>query len=257
MARPRLFFFRLNGLNILIDPVFGRLSPFTPRHSELPVSPEKLRNLDLILVTHDHRDHCDEPSLRLLMKNNPQAHIITGLRMSEVLKPWSNGHRITEMGWFQKFENEEVKLKITYLPTRHWCRRWLTDMNRRLWGAFVLETPETTLYFGGDSGYGQHFTQTAQLFPHIGYAFLGIGAFAPEWFMQSNHMSPADAWQAFRDLGAARLVPMHYGTFDLSDEPMGEPERLLREIQQDHPAHDRVDFLTVGKSKPLRTLANI
>ncbi len=248
------FFFRLNGLNIIVDPVFGKLAPFTPRFSELPVWPNKFTQLDLILVTHDHRDHCDESSLRLLLHNNPRAMVVTGLGMAKVIKPWAVGQKIVEMDWHQQFQLENHGLKITYLPTRHWCRRWLTDMNIRLWGAFVFETTEVTIYFGGDSGYGHHFTQAKSLFPKIDYAFLGIGAFAPEWFMKSNHMSPADAWQAFHDLGARTLVPMHYGTFDLSDEPIGEPERLLREISN---GNGKVDFLTIGESRQLRTLASI
>ncbi|MCF8244694.1 MAG: MBL fold metallo-hydrolase [Saprospiraceae bacterium] len=248
------FFFRLNGLNIIVDPVFGKLTPFTPRHSELPVSPDNFSNLDFLLVTHDHRDHCDEASIRLLLRNNPRATVVTGLGMAKVLKPWSQGQKILEMDWHQQADFQQLGLQITYLPTRHWCRRWLTDMNVRLWGAFVLETADTTIYFGGDSGYGPHFELTATLFPRIDYAFLGIGAFAPVWFMKSNHMSPADAWQAFNDLGAAKLVPMHYGTFDLSDEPIGEPERLLREIAN---GNEKVDFLTIGESKPLRTLAGV
>ncbi|MBK9014482.1 MAG: MBL fold metallo-hydrolase [Saprospiraceae bacterium] len=248
------FFFRLNGLNILVDPVFGKLTPFTPRHSGLPVRPDQFRKLDLILVTHDHRDHCDETSLRLLLRNNPRAQVVTGLGMAKVIQPWASGQKIVEMDWHQQLNLESLGLRITYLPTRHWCRRWLTDMNVRLWGAFVFETPDTTIYFGGDSGYGSHFAHTAALFPRIDFAFLGIGAFSPVWFMKSNHMSPADAWQAFSDLGARKLVPMHYGTFDLSDEPIGEPERLLREIAADS---NLVDFLTIGESKPLRTLARV
>jgi L-ascorbate metabolism protein UlaG (beta-lactamase superfamily) len=251
------FFFRLNGVDILVDPVFGKLSPFMPRHSELPVSPDKFQNLNLLLITHDHRDHCDEASIRLLLRNNPRATVVTGLGMAKVLRQWGQGQKIVEMDWHQQAvypsgESQQFGLKITYLPTRHWCRRWLADMNVRLWGAFVLETPDTTIYFGGDSGYGPHFEHTARLFPKIEYAFLGIGAFAPVWFMKSNHMSPADAWQAFHDLGAEKLVPMHYGTFDLSDEPLGEPERLLRAIAQ----HDeKVDFLKIGEARPLLTLA--
>ncbi len=248
------FFFRLNGLNIIVDPVFGKLSPFMPRHSELPVRPDQFRNLDFILVTHDHRDHCDESSLKLLLRNNPRATVVTGLGMAKVIQAWTSGQKIVEMDWHQQADFQSLGLRITYLPTRHWCRRWITDMNVRLWGAFVLESPDTTIYFGGDSGYGHHFAQTAQLFPKIDFAFLGIGAFAPEWFMKSNHMSPADAWQAFNDLGARTLVPMHYGTFDLSDEPIGEPERLLRGIAEES---SLVDFLTIGESKPLCTLASI
>lgn len=247
------FFFRLNGKNILIDPVLGKLSPVTPRFSELPVAVRKFKNIDYILITHDHRDHCDAPSLKQLAKQNPRAQFISGLNMTGVLSSFGKGQPVTEMGWFQVFENEEVDLKITYLPTRHWGRRWLTDTNRRLWGAFVLQTESLTIYFGGDSGYGDHFKQTAKLFPNIDYAFLGIGAFAPVWFMHSNHMSPSDARQAFKDLGAKKLVPMHYGTFDLSDEPIGEPERLLRKIAEAEKMNGQVVFQKIGEAGQLST----
>lgn len=247
------FFFRLNGVNLLVDPVFGKLSPFMPRHSELPVSPEQFGKIDLLLVTHDHRDHCDAASLKLLLRKNPNAIVVTGLGMAKVIRPWSQGQRIVEMDWHQQADFQQFGLKLTYLPTRHWGRRWLTDMNVRLWGAFMIETPHSTIYFGGDSGYGHHFAQTRALFPKIDYAFLGIGAFAPVWFMKSNHMSPSDAWQAFHDLGARTLIPMHYGTFDLSDEPLGEPERLLKEIAA---GTEKVDFLTIGEQRLLPTLAS-
>lgn len=244
------YFFRLNGMNMLIDPVFGKLAPLASRYSELPVSPEKFQKIDLILISHDHRDHCDGTSLKLLLKNNPQAKIITGLNMHSVLSGWSNGNSVVEMGWFQVFENEAAGLKIFYLPTRHWCRRWLTDTNQRLWGAFVFQTDELTVYFGADSGYGKHYREASAIFPKIDYAFLGIGAFAPEWFMHSNHMSPADAWQAFHDLGAAKMIPMHYGTFDLSDEPLGEPERLLKTISA---GSNAVEFPVIGEEWPWKS----
>ncbi len=245
------FFFRLNGLRILIDPVFGKLSPFMPRFSDLPVDPGAFQRIDLVLLTHDHRDHCDKDSLRFLLKNNPRAKVVAGLGMRPLLKGWSNGSPIVEMGWFQQFEDESAGLKITYLPTRHWGRRWLTDTNRRLWGAFLLQTDRLALYFGGDSGYGAHYSQTAALCPHIDYAWLGIGAFAPEWFMHSNHTSPLDAWKAFHDLKAERMSPMHYGTFDLSDEPLGEPERLIRKIAHSSNDGARVNIMTIGEAMPL------
>lgn len=247
------FFFRLNGVRILVDPVFGKLSPLMPRYSELPVEPGRFQRIDIILVTHDHRDHCDEKSLRFLLKSNPHARVLTGLGMRALLAPWSEGQSITEMGWFQQFEHETTGLKITYLPTRHWSRRWLTDTNQRLWGAFLFQTDDLTIYFGGDSGYGSHYSQTATLFPRIDHAWLGIGAFAPEWFMHSNHTSPMDAWQAFQDLKAGSLSPMHYGTFDLSDEPLGEPERLMREIVRENKADEKVNILTIGEVFPLRS----
>ena len=245
------FFFRLNGINILIDPVFGKLSFLMPRYSEMPVNPNKFNNIDLILLTHDHRDHCDISSLKLLAKNNPHVKIICGLNMAAIISHVFNKKNITEMGWHQQFKNEKNNLKITYMPTRHWCRRYLTDTNKRLWGAYVFETENKTIYFGGDSGYGDHFKSTAELFPNIDYAFLGIGAFAPVWFMQSNHMSPSAAFKAYKDLNAKHFVPMHFGTFDLSDEPLGEPLRLLKGIYEEQRLNGEILFSEIGENNKI------
>lgn len=231
-----------------MDPVFGKLSVLMPRYSELPLPVSKFNYIDYILLTHDHRDHCDIASLKALTKLNPNVKFVTGLGMSEVLSSFVNKEAVTEMGWFQKFEEEAIGLKITYLPTRHWCRRWLTDTNRRLWGAFVFETENRTIYFGGDSGYGEHYKETAELFPNIDLAFLGIGAFAPVWFMQHFHTSPAAAFQAYQDLEANHLVPMHYGTFDLSDEPIGEPLRLLKGIHAKNRLNGEILFNGIGEN---------
>lgn len=245
------FFFRLNGKNILIDPVFGQLSFLMPRFSELPIKADKFTNIDYVLLTHDHRDHLDISSLKLLAQNNSRAQFICGLHTTAILSDFVKEKNIMEMGWYQQFTDEENELAITYLPTRHWCRRYLTDTNKRLWGAYVFETGDRTIYFGGDSGYGDHFQEMAELYPDIDLAFLGIGAFAPVWFMQSNHMSPSAAFQAFKDLHATKMVPMHYGTFDLSDEPLGEPLRLMRSIHDENNLNGEIIFSKIGESRPL------
>jgi L-ascorbate metabolism protein UlaG (beta-lactamase superfamily) len=138
-------------------------------------------------------------------------------------------------GWYQQYITEGFELY--FLPARHWAKRGLNDTNRRLWGSFLLKINGKTIYFGGDSGYGSHYKDIAKLFPEIDYAILGIGAYEPEWFMQDNHSSPEKAYQAFKDLKARYFIPMHYGTFDLSDEPIGKPQRELekiKELQQDN-----------------------
>ena len=115
------------------------------------------------------------------------------------------------------------------MPTQHWCRRYLHDLNRHLWGSFVVEGNGKTLYFGGDSAYSPHFREVGTYFPGIALALVGIGAYRPTWFMQGAHTSPEQAWRGFEDTGARRLLPMHYGTYDLSREPAGEPVRLIAE----------------------------
>ncbi len=229
------FFIRVGGYSILTDPVFGNASYVVKRFADFPLDPNHLLNLDLLLVTHDHRDHMDQQSLKLVGKNNPKMQVVTGLKNGNLIHGFTKiGHeQIIEMGWYQQWELEGGRVRITYLPTRHWCRRWITDTNKRLWGAFVIEIDGKVIYFGGDSGYGKHYTEVAKLFPRIDYAILGIGAYQPEWFMEHNHSSPAKALQSALDMVATTMIPMHYGVFDLSDEPVCEPiERLEKDFSQ-------------------------
>lgn len=222
------FYLRLGGKGILIDPVFGDPS-FLKRYTNVPSPLGKLKKVDYVLVSHDHRDHADEDTIKQVANKFPQAKFYAGLGMDDILTGWTGGREVQTAGWFQQFALEDTAVEIYFLPVRHWCRRGLFDTNRRLWGGFVVRGAGTTVYFGGDSGYGRHYREAAELFPRIDYFLIGIGAYKPRWFMEPNHNSPEDALMAFRDSGARTMVPMHYGTFDLSDEPPGEPIRLLNE----------------------------
>src|SRR5690606_38270524 len=117
--------------------------------------------------------------------------------------------------------------------SRHWGRRYIMDLNHRLWGGFVIQGNKKTIYFSGDSAYGSHFSDIASIFPQIDYCMIGIGAYKPPFIMEQSHWSPAQAIKAFADTKAKAMIPMHYGTFDLSDEPMSEPLKILRKIQQE------------------------
>jgi len=226
------FFIRLGGATVLIDPVFGDLSFFIKRFVKFPLDPNKLKNLDYILLSHDHRDHMDEPSIKALSKNNPNARYLTGLGNEGLLKNITNSTLIQSAGWFQKFETPNSPLEVFYLPSRHWGRRYLNDTNMRLWGAFVIRSATKTIYFSGDTGYGSHFKETAALFPDVTHAIIGIGAYKPEWFMGSNHISPKDSIKGYHELGAKHLIPMHYGTFDLSDEALSDPYQTMLQQQE-------------------------
>jgi L-ascorbate metabolism protein UlaG (beta-lactamase superfamily) len=205
----------------------------------------ELKNIDYILLSHNHRDHCDQKSMQQLCLLNPNAIILTGLNIAPLLRSWKITNPIIEAGWYQRY-HIEADVAITYLPAKHWNRRGLTDMNNMLWGSFMLEGGNKKIYFGADSGLGIHFEEIAQLFPGIDITLLGIGAYKPEWFMASAHTSPADAIVAFDQLQAKQFIPMHHGTFDLSDEPIFYPkqELLLLEEQQNI---NNVQHLTIGQ----------
>ena len=220
------FFIRLNGVSILTDPIFDT-PRFVRRYVDVPSQMEKIRKVDYVLVSHDHRDHTDEASLRKIAEKFPNATFITGLRMDDILNEWKTpSNPIKTAGWFQQYDTAGP-VKIFFVPVRHWSRRGLFDTNRRLWGSFVIQSERVTIYFGGDSGYGRHYREIGELFPNIDYFLIGIGAYEPRWFMEPNHNNPGDVIKAFRDSGARTLVPMHYGTFDLSDEPPSQPLKLL------------------------------
>lgn len=223
------FFVRLNGVRLLIDPVFAGV-PFTKRLSALPLDPARFTVLDYVLVSHAHYDHCDKSALRQLYHQNPEVQVLTGLGMPALLGKWLPGAAIQGSGWYQRYRTDP-RLRVSFVTARHWSNRGLGDVNETLWGGFVLQGGGRQVYFSGDSGYGSHYRQIGQLFPGLDVALLGAGAYAPRWFMGPNHQDPAQAVQAFRDVQARQLVPMHYDTFDLSDEPVGEALVLLRQLE--------------------------
>jgi len=240
------FFIRLNGKGILLDPVFDKPS-FVRTLVDVPSPIEKIKQVDYVLLSHDHRDHCDEETIKQIAQKFPVAKFFAGLRMDELLKDWIPNETQTA-GWFQQFPLPDDVVKIYFLPVRHWCRRGLFDTNERLWGGFVIQGTGKTIYFSGDSGYGSHYRETAELFPQIDYFLIGIGAYKPRWFMEPNHNTPEEAVKAFVDARAKFLIPMHFGRFNLSDEPPSEPLRLLQEKAQETNVSDKIKALNINES---------
>jgi L-ascorbate metabolism protein UlaG (beta-lactamase superfamily) len=242
------FLFTLNGKRLITDPVFYNLGP-VKRYTPFPCSVDDLKHIDFILLSHNHRDHADQKSMQQLCAINPNAIILTGLEIGKLLRSWKITNPIIEAGWYQQY-NIEADIQITYLPAKHWNRRGLTDMNEMLWGSFMLQSPTKNIYFGADSGLGIHFEEIAKLYPTIDYAMLGIGAYKPEWFMHTAHTSPADALIAFDQLQAKQLVPMHHGTFDLSDEPIFYPKQELLFLQEQK-GMNHIQHLAIGRKQAI------
>lgn len=240
------FLIKLSGLKILIDPVLNDLSFLIKRNTDLPVDKKLLKDLNYILISHDHRDHCDEESIKLLARQNPDTTWLCGLELDKLLKKWTNSENIQPAGWYQQYNLQDQNLKISYLPTRHWSRRGLTDTNTTLWGAFMIESNEKKIYFGGDSGFGSHVKKVREIFGKVDLYIAGIGAFAPRWFMAPSHMHPEEVANTSDELKATNLLPMHYGTFDLSDEPLLEPANVIRKLKEQNTFQSNLLLPAIG-----------
>lgn len=226
------FLLRSASATLLTDPVLSeRASPFAwagPRRAAPPaVAFEALPRVDAILLSHDHYDHCDLPTLRkLARRDNPV--IVAPLGHQGLLRG-AGFSRLVELDWW---ESRAVLpgLDVTVVPSQHWSRRAPFSTNTRLWGGFMVRTGGRLAYFAGDSGY------TDGLFTEIGrrcgppdLAMIPIGAYEPRWFMKAAHMNPEEAVRVHLDVGSRRSIAMHWGTFQLTDEAREEPVRALRE----------------------------
>lgn len=227
---------QINGKKIVTDPCLTS-PPFVKRRTRLPISIEAIKP-DYLLISHGHYDHLDSDTL----EHFGGATALIPLNMTKLIKNINPGIKCREAGWYQQYNLAE-DFQISLLPAHHWHRRSSHDYNKVLWGSFLIKTKTTSIYFGGDSGYSNHFKDIGELFGEIDTAILPIAAYAPRWFMKASHINPEEAMQAFKDLKAKRFIPMHYGTFDLSDEPLGEPEHRLKNIS----GQETVTFLKIGE----------
>ena len=226
------FLLQVGGVRVLTDPIWSeRCSPVSfagPRRVRRPgQSLDALPGVDLVLVTHNHYDHMDLPTLRQIRKHwTPR--VATGLRNARHLAK-ANIRSAVEFDWWQSVELAGAR--VTYVPAQHFSSRGLHDSDRCLWGGFVVEAGGAVVYFAGDSGYCPYFAEIGRRFPRIDLALLPIGAYEPRWFMRRNHVDPAEAVRAHLDLGARRTLGMHFGTFQLTDEAIDAPVLGLREAR--------------------------
>lgn len=213
------------GTTVAIDPVLGDI-PLYRRQSPLPIPQDQLR-ADVILITHAHYDHYDKASIEYLLKQNPEMIIVAPNGFWRYLKGKIDRERCFELEWWESVM--VGGLFITLTPSKHWSKRTPFDTNKALWGGYVIQNDTHTLYHSGDSAMGEHFKEIGEKFD-IDEAFLPIGAYRPEAIMKHNHLNPPEALQAAEDLGAETLIPIHYGTFILSDEPIDEPIEWFKQL---------------------------
>ena len=224
------FLLQVGGVVVLLDPIWSeRCSPVRfagPRRVRRPgQSLQSLPDVDLLLVSHNHYDHMDLPTLRQVQVRWAPA-VATGLGNARHLAK-AGIRTAAELDWWQS--TDLAGAQVTYVPAQHFSSRTLRDRNRSLWGGFIIEAGGAVVYFAGDSGYAPHFAEIGQRFPRIDLALLPIGAYEPRWFMRQQHVNPEEAVRAHLDLGARRSLGMHFGTFQLTDEPIDAPVSALRE----------------------------
>ena len=179
----------------------------------------------MVLLSHNHYDHCDLPTLgRLAERFDPI--VVTPLGNGALVRS-SGIRRVEELDWWE--EATTSVLPVTLTPAQHFSARGLLDRNRALWGGFTLVAGGVRLFFAGDTAYARVFRDVRERLGPIDLALLPIGAYEPRWFMQSVHMNPAEAVQAHLDLEASESVGMHFGTFQLTTEGIDEPLRALED----------------------------
>jgi L-ascorbate metabolism protein UlaG (beta-lactamase superfamily) len=223
------FLIQIDGVTILTDPVWSeRASPLRwagPRRVREPGVPfEDLPAIDVILLSHNHYDHLDIATLmRLRRRCDPT--VVTAHGDARLVAPLGYT-KIHELDWWDDVRFTDM-LRITFVPAQHFSARGLFDRQKSLWGGYVLEFQGRRIYFGGDSGYSTHFRDIKARLGSPDIAILGIGSYEPQWFMAPIHMNPAEAVRAHCDLGAKQSIGMHFGTFQLTPEPIDEPKQEL------------------------------
>ena len=222
---------QVDGLNILTDPVMSARigpTPWTgPKRVRPPAVPfELIPPIDVVLLSHDHYDHLDRPTLRqLVQRDNPQ--VLTGLRAGAKV-PSKN---VVELNWWDSHSICEG-VTATYVPAEHFSGRGLLDRDKSLWGGFVLETPHGKVFFAGDTAKGQHFRAIRERFGPMTLSLLPIGAYAPRWFMENVHMDPDEALQASLTLESQTSLAIHFATFNLADDAYDAPTHALARAVQ-------------------------
>jgi len=218
----------IDGVRVLTDPVWGqRASPFSflgpKRFQPVPVDVAGLPPLDAVLISHDHYDHLDYPSIRMLMKL--KVPFITSLGVGVHLGAWGvPAERIIELDWWEHVDLPGG-LRITAAPSHHFSGRSLKDRNASLWSSFVLRSDRHAVFFSGDTGLSSAFEEIGKRLGPFDLVMIEVGAFHPSW--GHVHLGPENALKAWAQLGSGRLLPVHWGTFNLAMHPWAQPAEVL------------------------------
>ncbi len=231
------FLVQLDGVNVLTDPMWSdRASPvslFGPKRIVPPGIPfDALPSIDAVLLSHNHYDHLDSRTVRRLVRRYPEAAWFTPLGVAAFVRA-RGGARVNELDWWQ--EASLGDMRVACAPAQHFSARGLRDRGRTLWCGWSIIGPTRRVFFAGDSAYHPEFARIGERHGPFDVTMIPIGAYEPRWFMRPVHMNAEEGVQAHLDLCAPHqsaprttMVPMHWGTFRLTDEPMDEPPQRAR-----------------------------
>src|SRR5690606_20903900 len=198
------------------------------RKVPLPITIEELPPIDVVVISHSHYDHLDASSIRALAARGDPPEFLVPLG----LVPWFRDlgiERVRAFDWWQSTRIDAVT--ASFVPAHHWSARTAFDRNRTLWGGWVLQADDLSVYFAGDTGYSKDFIEIGRRFGGFDLALIPVGAYEPRWFMAGQHVDPAEAVQIHRDVGARYSIGIHWGSFELTDEsrdaPIGALARAL------------------------------
>jgi N-acyl-phosphatidylethanolamine-hydrolysing phospholipase D len=240
---------RMDGVTFLTDPIFSeRASPLSfagPARLVPPGVPlDELPKVDFVTLSHDHYDHTDLPTIAALAKRG--TRFVAGLKMGDLVR--GVGGEVVELDWWQSTTIDGVEVHC--VPAQHFSGRSAFGHGRRLWAGWVVAGPTRRFYHAGDTGYFAGFAELARRLGPIDLAALPIGAYDPPEIMRFVHMNAEEAIQATLDLGARRTIAMHWGTFDLTDEPLDEPPQRFRTAARAAGLdEDRAWLLAVGETR--------
>ena len=235
---------QIDGLNILTDPIWSeRASPISfagPRRHQPPgLAFATLPAIDAVLISHNHYDHLDLPTVRALMRraqghtkfyvplgveawfaNYVDGTVLHGTKQNVFALDWDM--RATLMG-------KTAPVNLDFLAVQHWSARTLWDRNQTLWGSWAVLSPQFRFWFSGDLGYSPDTKDIGNKYGHFDLAAIAIGAYLPRWFMKQAHVNPAEAVQVMQDVHAKQAIGIHWGTFSLADEPLNQAARDLQQ----------------------------
>lgn len=250
------FLIQTKDINILTDPVWShRVSPVTwagpARHHAPGVKLEDLPKIDVIVVSHNHYDHMDLSTLKKLDKKF--SPLILCPKGDKNLLDSEGLTRVIELDWWENREIETASglYNFIYTPSQHFSGRGAFDRFKSLWGSFVIQTPsQKQIFFGGDTGYSQHFKDIFERIGRMDFSLIPIGAYEPRWFMKDMHIDPTEAVKAHQDLESKQSVGIHFGTFQLTDEAIDEPEiDLNKALEKQEIDREKFTTLAPGESR--------